>query len=52
MKTHCQVTVVQTGDSTIAVAREELCGHVFAPATREHAIMEEMFSPFIREDVT
>jgi hypothetical protein len=31
------------GDSTTAVAREQLCGHV-SPATREHAIMEETFS--------
>jgi hypothetical protein len=26
--THFQVTAVQTGDSTRAVAREQLCGHV------------------------
>jgi hypothetical protein len=30
--------------STTAVAREQLCGHVVSPATREHAIMEEAFS--------
>jgi hypothetical protein len=44
MQTHCQVTVVQTGDNTTAVAREQLCGHVVTPATREDAIMEEIFS--------
>jgi hypothetical protein len=32
-----------TGDSTTAVAREQLCGHV-SPETRGHAIMEETFS--------
>jgi hypothetical protein len=26
------------------VARDQLCGHVVSPATREHAIMEETFS--------
>jgi hypothetical protein len=32
----------KTGESTTAVAREQLCGHV--PRTREHPIMEETFS--------
>jgi hypothetical protein len=41
--TQWQVTAVYTGDSTRAVAREQLCGQV-SPATREHAIMEETFS--------
>jgi hypothetical protein len=40
MQNHCQVK----GDSTTAVAREQLCGHVSPPATREHAIMEKIFS--------
>jgi hypothetical protein len=26
------------------VVKEQLCGHVVSPATREHAIMEETFS--------
>jgi hypothetical protein len=39
MYTHYQVTAVQTGGSTTAIAREQLCGHV-SPANREHAIME------------
>jgi hypothetical protein len=30
-----------TGDSTTAVAREQLCEHVVSPATREHGIIEE-----------
>jgi hypothetical protein len=34
---------VERGDSVKAVAREQLCGHVVSPATREHAIMEEIF---------
>jgi hypothetical protein len=43
-QTHYQVTAVQTGDSTTAVAMEQLYGHVVSPAMREHAIMEETFS--------
>jgi hypothetical protein len=35
---------VQTGDSTAAVVREQLCGHVVSPATRKHTIIEETFS--------
>jgi hypothetical protein len=30
------------GDSTIAIARKQLCGQVVSLAMREHAIMEEM----------
>jgi hypothetical protein len=41
--THCHVTAVQTGGSTTAVAREQLCGHVVFPGTGEHAIMEKSF---------
>jgi hypothetical protein len=44
MYTHCQVTAVQTGDSTTAVGREQLSEHVVFPAMREHAVMEHMFS--------
>jgi hypothetical protein len=36
------ITDVYTGESTTAVAREQLCGHVYP--TREHAIMEQTFS--------
>jgi hypothetical protein len=43
METHCQVTAAYTDDSTAAVAREQLCGHV-SPATREHTVMEDKFS--------
>jgi hypothetical protein len=28
----------------MAVTKEQLCGHIVSLATREHAIMEEMFS--------
>jgi hypothetical protein len=35
------MTAVQTDDSTAAVAREQLCGYVASPATREHGMMEE-----------
>jgi hypothetical protein len=31
------------GRSTIAVSRKQICGHIFSPATREQAIMEETF---------
>jgi hypothetical protein len=30
-------------DSTTAVSREQICGHVVPQATRQHAIMGEMF---------
>jgi hypothetical protein len=43
MQTHCQVTVVYTGDSMTAVARKQLCGHDVSPTTREY-VMEETFS--------
>jgi hypothetical protein len=36
-------SIVWTGDSATAVARDRLCGHV-SPATREYAIMVETFS--------
>jgi hypothetical protein len=39
---------VSTGDSTIAIGREELCGHVVSPATREHTIIEETFFCAVR----
>jgi hypothetical protein len=32
------------GDSTTAVAREQICEHVVFLATEEHAIMEATFS--------
>jgi hypothetical protein len=35
---------VQADDSATAVAREQHCGHLDSPATRELEIMEEMFS--------
>jgi hypothetical protein len=35
---------VPTGDSTTAVAKEELCGKVVSPVMREEAILEETFS--------
>jgi hypothetical protein len=35
---------MKTGDSKTAAAREQLCGHVVSPATREDGIMEETFS--------
>jgi hypothetical protein len=44
MQTQCQVTAAYTGDSTATVARKQLCGHIFSPATREHAMMKETFS--------
>jgi hypothetical protein len=44
MYSHCQVTAVLIGDSTAAATRQQLCGHVICPATREQAIMEETFS--------
>jgi hypothetical protein len=28
----------------MAFAREQICGHIVSPATREHAMMEETFS--------
>jgi hypothetical protein len=31
-------------DSTTAVAREQLCGHVVSSAAREHAIMVQTFT--------
>jgi hypothetical protein len=40
MYTHRQVTAVKTGDSTTAVPREQLCGHVVSPVTREHESVE------------
>jgi hypothetical protein len=33
-----------TGDSTTAVAREQLYEHDVSPETREHTIIEERFS--------
>jgi hypothetical protein len=41
---HGQVTATQTDDSTTAVAREQLFGHVVSPTMREHEIKEETFS--------
>jgi hypothetical protein len=33
-----------TSDSTTAVAREQLCGHIVSLGIEEYAIMEETFS--------
>jgi hypothetical protein len=33
-----------TCDSTTAVAWQQLCGHVVSLATKEHAVVEEMFT--------
>jgi hypothetical protein len=43
MYTHCQDAAVRTGDSTTAVARNQLCGRV-SSATTQHATMEDIFS--------
>jgi hypothetical protein len=34
---------MQSHSKVTAVVREQLCGQVVSPATREHAIMEEKF---------
>jgi hypothetical protein len=39
-------------DNTVAcraVAKEQFCGHVLSPATREHAIMEEMYQVLLQQ---
>jgi hypothetical protein len=43
-QSHCQITAVQTGCNTTAVAKEQLNGHVASSATGEHALMEKAFS--------
>jgi hypothetical protein len=42
---YCDVVALPSNsNSTTAAAKEQLCGHIGSPATREHAIMEETFS--------
>jgi hypothetical protein len=41
--TQCQVTALYTDKGSTVVARKQLYRHV-SPETREHAIMENMFS--------
>jgi hypothetical protein len=44
IQTVCQVRAVYTGDNSTPVGREQFCEYTISPVTREHAIMEVVFS--------